>query len=96
MTVETALDAVFLQRRHDLRGAGAGVDRRIMQKHELFKARLCGIQAHFQPPDLPVHHLFVVGFPHIEQPAPRAAQSVPFHGVGVVVQDVQGIEAFRF
>ena len=34
--------------------------------------------------------------PHIEQPAPCAAEGVALHRVGVVVQDMQGIEALRF
>ena len=64
-----------------------------MQEHQLLQPRLCGVKAHFEPPDLPVHHLFVVGLPHIEQPAPGAADGVTLHGVGVVVQNVEGVKA---
>ena len=64
-----------------------------MQEHQLLQPRFRSIQAHFQAPDLAVHHFFIVGFSHIEQPAPGAAQRIPLHRVGVVVQDVQGVKA---
>ena len=94
MAVVAGADAVFLQRGHDLRGADAGVHRRIMQEHQLFQPRLGSVQAHAQAADLAVHHLFVVRLPHIEQPAPGTADGITLHGVGVVVQDVQRIKPF--
>ena len=67
-----------------------------MQEHQLFQPGFCGVEAHLQAAYLPVHHLFVVRLPHIEQPAPGAADGVALHGVGVVVQDVERIEALGF
>ena len=64
-----------------------------MQEHQLFQPGFCGVEAHLQAAYLPIHHLFVVRLPHIEQPAPGAAQRIPLHRVGVVVQDVQGVKA---
>ena len=67
-----------------------------MQEHQLFQPGFCGVEAHLQAAYLPVHYLFVVRLPHIEQPAPGAADGVALHRVGVVVQNVQGIKAFCF
>ena len=47
VAVVTAGDAVGLQGGHDLRGTGAGVDRRVMQEHQLLQPRFRSIQAHF-------------------------------------------------
>ena len=95
MGIKAPPDPVLLQNGHDLGGVGPGVDRRVVEKDQLLLPRLGGLQAQPQPADLPVHHLFVVGFVRVEQPPPRPAQSVAVHRIGVVVQQAQGIEPLR-
>ena len=72
----------------------AAVERRIVEKHQLFFlgiAALGVLQGQAQPSRLPGHNLLVVGLPGLIDPAPGAAEGHVLIGEGVVEEDMQAV-----
>ena len=85
--------AELLQHIHQLFGASAGVDRRIVQEGDLAGRVPRRLQAHPQAASLPRHQLFALSCHIVKGPAAGAAEGGIAQNTGVVVQDVERVKA---